>query len=160
MKEKVYIETSVISYLCSRPSRVLVVAANQEVTREWWEKERGRYDLFVSQFVTAEIRAGDEEAAAKRVKAIEGVMVLQANEASELLAREIIRQATLPTSVGDDVAHVATATVYGMDYLLTWNCAHIANPHWLKKMSDIVATQGYQMPVVCNPQALLEGEVE
>jgi hypothetical protein len=160
MKEKVYIETSVISYLCSRPSRDLVVAANQEVTREWWEKERARYDLFVSQFVTAEIRAGDEGAAGKRVEAIDGVAVLQANEDSELLAREIIRQATLPSSVGVDVAHVATATVYGMDYLLTWNCAHIANPHWLKKISDIVAMQGYQMPVVCSPQALLEGERE
>ena len=160
MKEKVYIETSVISYLCSRPSRDLVVAANQEVTREWWEKERTRYDLFVSQLVVAEIRAGDEDAAAKRVRAVAGIAVLYASEATEQLAREIMRQARLPSSVGDDVAHVATATVYGMDYLLTWNCAHIANPHWLKKLAGIVATQGYEMPVVCDPQALLEGETE
>lgn len=116
MKEKVYIETSVISYLCSWPSRDLIVAANQEVTREWWERDRMRYDLFVSQFVTAEIRAGDDNAAAKRVRAVEDI--------------------------------------------LTWNCAHIANPHWMKKISDIVVAHGFRMPVVCNPQALLEGEPE
>ena len=160
LKEKVYIETSVISYLCSRPARDLIVAANQEVTREWWERDRARYDLYVSQFVTAEIGAGDEDAAAKRVRAVEGIAVLYANEDTEQLAREIMREARLPSSVGDDVAHVATATVYGMNYLLTWNCAHIANPHWLRRISSIVATQGYEMPVVCDPQALLEGEHE
>lgn len=158
MKEKVYIETSVVSYLCSRPSRDLLVAANQAVTREWWERDRGRYDLYISQFVTAEIGSGDRDAAAKRRDAVQNVPVLVANEAAGRLAREIMRQAKLPRSVADDVAHVAIAAVYGMDYLLTWNCSHIANPHWLRKLTAIVSAHGYAMPVVCGPQALLEGE--
>ena len=157
MKEKVYIETSVVSYLCSRPSRDLIVAANQEVTEEWWRDERCRYDLFLSEFVLAEIAAGDRDAAAKRQKAVQGIAVLTANEASEHLAREILRQAKLPVSVADDVAHVAIASVQGMDYLLTWNCAHIANPHWLRKLARIVTARGYALPVVCTPQALQEG---
>lgn len=160
VKEKVYIETSVISYLCARPSRDLVVAANQEVTREWWEKERPRYKLFISQLVTAEIRAGDEDAAAKRIKAVKGIEVLTANHESEDLAGKLMQEATLPSRVGDDIAQLAVAAVYRMDYLLTWNCAHIANPHWLKKIEGIVVNAGFNMPVVCDPQALLEGEHE
>lgn len=158
MREKVYLETSVVSYLCSRPSRDLIVAANQEVTQEWWRGERSRYDCFVSEFVLAEIAAGDRDAAVKREEAIHGILVLAANEASEQLAREIMRQAKLPGNVADDVAHISIASVQGMDYLLTWNCAHIANPHWLRKLARIIAVQGYAMPVVCTPQALLEGK--
>ena len=157
MKQRVYIETSVISYLCARPSRDLIVAANQEVTREWWREERHRYELFVSQFVFSEIAAGDRDAAATRQEAVEGIAVLTANEASEGLAGEIMRQARLPDSVADDVSHVAIASVQGMDYLMTWNCAHIANPHWLRNLARIIAGHGYALPVVCTPQALLEG---
>jgi len=156
MKERVYIETSVISYLCSRPSRDLIAAAMQEVTREWWE-DRTRYELFVSQFVWAEIEEGDQDAAAKRQAAVQGIPILTANKASEALARELMRQAKLPRVVSADVAHVAISAVQGMDYLLTWNCAHIANPHWLRKISSIVTACGYVMPVVCTPQALREG---
>jgi predicted nucleic acid-binding protein len=158
VKEKVYIETSVVSYLCSRPSRDLIVAANQEVTQEWWRDERCRYELFVSEFVLAEIAAGDHTAAVKRQDAVQDIAILPANEASELLAGEIMKQAKLPVNVADDVAHLAIASVQGMDYLLTWNCAHIANPHWLSKLARIVTAQGFAMPVVCTPQALLEGK--
>ncbi|MFA6291790.1 MAG: type II toxin-antitoxin system VapC family toxin [Victivallales bacterium] len=158
MKEKVYIETSVVSYLCSRQSRDLIVAANQEVTQEWWRDERRRYDLFVSEFVLSEIAAGDKDAALKRQEAIQGIAILIVNEASERLAVEIMRQAKLPGSVADDVAHVSVASVQGMEYLLTWNCAHIANPHWLGKLSRIITACGYSMPAVCTPQALLEGK--
>lgn len=157
MKERVYIETSVISYLCSRPSRDLVVAASQEVTHEWWQEERGRYDLYVSEFVLAEIAAGNPEAAKKRQEVVHDMAVLTANEDSERLAHEIIKEARLPMSVATDVAHVAIASVQGMDYLLTWNCAHIANPHWLKKLAQITAMHRHALPVVCTPQALLEG---
>jgi predicted nucleic acid-binding protein len=158
MKEKVYIETSVVSYLCSRPSRDLIVAANQEVTQEWWRDERRSYELFVSEFVLSEIMAGDRDAAVKRQEAVQDIAILTANEKSERLAVEIMRQAKLPVSVVDDVAHVSIASVHGMEYLLTWNCAHIANPHWLGKLSRIIVVHGYEMPVVCTPQALLEGK--
>ncbi|OGV65717.1 MAG: hypothetical protein A3K19_25840 [Lentisphaerae bacterium RIFOXYB12_FULL_65_16] len=157
-REKVYIETSVVSYLCARPSRDLIVAANQEMTHEWWETRRQRYDLFVSEFVHAEIADGDPDAARKRQETVAGIAVLAASDAALDLALEISRQAGLPASVADDVAHIAVATAHGMDYVLTWNCAHIANPHWQTRIARVIRGAGYLMPVMCTPQAMLEGE--
>jgi hypothetical protein len=157
VKEKVYVETSVVSYLCSRPSRDLVVAAMQQMTREWWETHRRRYDCFVSDVVIEEIGHGDKDAAARRQPATAGLAVLAVNDAVVRLADHLMKQSKLPPDREDDVLHVAIATVHGMDYLLTWNCAHIANPHWLKKFDQIIRKQGYAMPLVCTPQALLEG---
>lgn len=158
MKEKVYIETSVVSYLCSRPSRDLVVAANQEVSREWWEKDRGRYDCYVSALVLEEVSCGDADAAAKRKLTVAELKELVVNTASAAVARELLFRTGLPPKVTDDLAHVAIAAVYGMDYLLTWNCAHIANPHWQPKVAAVLNDLGYAVPVICTPQALLEGE--
>jgi hypothetical protein len=158
MKEKVYIETSVISYLCSRPSRDLVVSANQEVTREWWEKERARYDCYVSALVLEEASSGDADAAAKRKRAVAELKELAVNTASAAVARELLVRSGFPPKVTDDLAHVAVAAVYGMDYLLTWNCAHIANPHWQPRVAAVLTELGYAAPVICTPQALLEGE--
>lgn len=158
MKAKIYIETSVISYLCARPSRDLIVAANQEVTREWWERDRGRYDCYVSALVLEETSAGDVVAAAKRRAAIADLKELAADAVSASVAGALLARTRLPKRVTDDLAHIATATVYGMDYLLTWNCAHIANPHWQPKVMAVLRELGYDAPVICTPQALLEGE--
>jgi predicted nucleic acid-binding protein len=158
MKETVYIETSVISYLCARPSRDLVVAANQEITREWWERDRHRYECYVSALVLEEASSGDTAAASRRRSAIADVKELVVDSASAEVARELLARTGLPKRVTDDLAHIATAAVYGMDYLLTWNCAHIANPHWQPKVIAVLRELGYECPVICTPQALLEGE--
>ena len=156
MKEKVYIETSVISYLCARPSRDLIAAARQQTTREWWDKKRVHYDMFVSAFVLKEIDAGDRDAAERRRLSVVGVPLLAANPTVELLASTIMEQAHLPVSVSADVAHIAIASMHQMDYLLTWNCAHIANPHWQGRLSAVVCGLGYRLPVICTPDALME----
>ncbi|OPZ30675.1 MAG: hypothetical protein BWZ02_00652 [Lentisphaerae bacterium ADurb.BinA184] len=158
MRESVYIETSVVSLLTARPSRDLIVAAMQQATQEWWETRRLGYDCYVSNLVMAEIRAGDDEAASRRVSAVGDMPVLAAVSESERLARELMRRTGLPDGVTDDVAHISVATVYGMAYLLTWNCAHIANPHWVPKLAAIALDLGYAMPTICTPQALLEGD--
>ena len=108
--------------------------------------------------VTAEIREGDSDAAAKRVEAVKGIEVLTVSDESERVAKVMMREAKLPERVGDDIVQLAVAIVYGMDFLLTWNFSHIANPHWLKTLARIVTAQGYEMPVVCDPQAMLEGD--
>ncbi|NQU40862.1 MAG: type II toxin-antitoxin system VapC family toxin [Lentisphaerae bacterium] len=159
MKEKVYIETSVISYLCSRPSRDLVVAANQEVTREWWNGARSHYDCFVSELLLEEAGEGDPEAAAKRLGLANELAILPVNDRVKEVAREILSRTGFPEGVADDITHIAITAVYGIDYLLTWNCAHIANPHWLPRLVTALSELGYEAPVMCTPQALLEGEV-
>jgi predicted nucleic acid-binding protein len=158
MKESVYIETSIISYLCSRPSRDLVIAANQEVTREWWDQRRGMYDLYISDYVISEIAAGDESAASRRLALVDGIPLLDANDEVIRLTEDIMRSLKLPSQLEADMEHVAIASVHGMDYVLTLNMTHIANPHWQALLEKAITDGGYNMPLMCVPQALLEGE--
>lgn len=159
MKEKVYIETSVISYLCSRPSRDLIVAASQEVTQEWWDMERSRYDCYVSELLLEEAGSGDPEAAAKRLNLANALAILPVNDKVKNVARELLKRTGFPEGVADDITHIAITAFYGIDYLLTWNCSHIANPHWQARIVKVLLDLGYEAPVMCTPQALLEGNV-
>ena len=157
-REKIYIETSIVSYLCARPSRDLIVAANQEITWEWWDKSRLYYDCYISEFVMEEISAGDCCVAAKRINIVEGIPFLVANDKVRDLGYCIMQGLNLPEKVAADAAHIAIAAVHGMDYLLTLNCTHIANPHWQHKLRSIIVEQGFDMPEMCTPRGLLEGE--
>ena len=158
MNQKVYIESSVVSYLCARPSRDIIVAAMQQTTHEWWENERGRYDCYVSELVRQEVAGGDPEAAAKRLAAVMALEELPLNETVKQVARTILTRSGFSKGVAEDIAHIAVTAVYGLDYLVTWNCAHIANPHWQPKIAAVLLDLGYAVPVICTPQALLEGE--
>ncbi len=156
MNPSVYIETTVISYLIAWRSPELIVAANQEATRSWWELSRPKYELFISDIVTQEASGGDQEAANRRVSAIEGLPSLDVSEAVELLAARLIAEAALPEKAKIDALHIAVATVHGMDYLLTWNCKHIANAVMRTKIEAICRTAGYEPPVICTPLELME----
>ncbi len=162
MKPSVYIESSVISYLTSRPSRDLITAANQELTREWWERRLPLFRAAVSETVLNEIRQGDNAAAAKRLEAIEGIPVLPLREDAMRLAQVILQSGALPAKAAADALHVALGSVYGMDYLLTWNCTHIANAGIQRDLMRIIASNGFEMPVICTPQELMgdDGHVE
>jgi len=155
MKPKVYIETSTISYLIARPSRDLVIAANQQVTREWWNMRRALFDLYISQVVIDEANAGDQEAAQQRLEAMQGILLLELKTEALDLASEFIRSKALPKKASQDALHIAIAAVYGLDYLLTWNCKHIANAVIQKSIARIVAEQGYELPTICTPHELL-----
>ena len=96
MKAKVYLETTIASYLTARPSRDLVVAAHQELTLEWWNQNRGRFDLFVSDLVLQEARRGDPEAASRRLTELSGIPILEVNEEARELARQFIRERLIP----------------------------------------------------------------
>ena len=123
MKAKVYIETSIPSYLCARRSRDLIMAANQELTMEW-QDERNRFDLYISALVIQEASAGDPTAAQKRIECLSGIPELDVTEEVEGFSRILIQQAHLPEKARVDALHIAVAVLNGMDYLLTWNCAH------------------------------------
>ena len=156
MNPKVYIETTIISYLTAWPSQKLVMAANQETTRNWWDEERQHFDLFISEAVIQEASAGDLDAAWRRLEVIQDLPELPITDEARLLAKELIQQTPLPEKARIDALHVATATVNGMDYLLTWNCRHIANATLRNSMAEVCRSAGYEMPIICTPLELIQ----
>jgi len=155
MKHKVYIETSVISYLTAWRSRDIVIAGNQETTKEWWER-RADFDIFISQFVLDEAAAGDVQASAARLLALQDIVELEVIEQVATIGEELLIQTALPSKARLDALHVAIAALHGMNYLLTWNCKHIANPAQRVKIESVIRSFGYQPPIICTPQELLE----
>jgi len=132
------------------------MAANQEATRSWWEIARPRYDVFISAIVTQEASGGDPEAARRRVYAIAGLPDLDVSEEAESLAAQLLTAAAVPEKAKTDALHIAVATVHGIDYLLTWNCKHIANATMRAKIEAICRAFGYEPPIICTPLELME----
>jgi predicted nucleic acid-binding protein len=157
MNSTVYLETSIIGYLASRPSRDLITAANQQLTRDWWDEHREQYDLYVSETVVAECSAGDPQAAQERLDVIGNIPMLDVTEDAENLADELVKQILLPQNAEVDALHIAIATVNGINYLLTWNCAHIANAALQPQIEAICRSAGFEPPTICTPQQLMEG---
>ena len=156
MKPKAYLETSVISYLTSRPSRDLIVAANQQLTQEWWQVRRQNFDLFISQLVIQEASAGDKDAAQRRLQAVVDIPLLKLSEEVVAFAEKLVEEGPMPQKAVEDALHIAVATLNGMDYLLTWNFKHIANATMRYKIERICRLAGYEPPIICTPQELLE----
>jgi predicted nucleic acid-binding protein len=155
--KSVYVETTIISYLAARPSRDLRAAAWQEMTAQWWEQERSKYDLFTSELVLAEAEAGNAEAAQRRIEALGGLGVLSVTEESRLLAGRLVADCGLPEA---DALHVALACVHAMDYLLTWNCRHIDNAATKPLVRSVCAVAGYVCPEICTPLELMSEETD
>jgi predicted nucleic acid-binding protein len=154
----VYIETSIVSYLTSRPSRDIRVAAWQEITTQWWEQERSKYELFTSELVIAEAGGGDEAAARKRLDQLKDIPVLAVDDATKRLAAQLIRDGGVPSEAQADALHIAIGSVHGLDYLLTWNCRHIDNAATKPLLRSICAIVGYRCPEICTPLELLSEE--
>jgi len=157
MSETVYIETSILGYLTARATKNLIIAANIEVTRDWWEFRRSNFRLYISQVVLDEIAEGDSEIATQRLEIIRDFPLLELNQAVRDLAGQFLTRSNLPPKAANDAVHIATATVYGLDYLLTWNCKHIANAQIQRKLAEISLDFGYQLPILCTPYELLGG---
>lgn len=155
MSETVYIETSILGYLTARPSRDIVVAANIEITREWWETRRNAFQLYASQAVIRETSQGDAEIASQRLEIIRDLALLDLNQSVLDLAEQFLERSSLPAKADVDAVHIAAATVHGMDYLLTWNCKHIANAQIQRKLAEISLDFGYELPILCTPYELL-----
>lgn len=154
MSETVYIETSIIGYLTARSTKNLIVAANIEVTRDWWERRSG-FTLYISQIVLDEVAQGDSEIATQRLDILRDFPLLELNQAVRDLAAQFLARSNLPPTAVNDAVHIAAATVHGLDYLLTWNCKHIANAQIQRKLSEISLDVGYLLPTICTPYELL-----
>ena len=158
MMKSIYLESSIVSYLAARPNRDLVVAGNQQVTRDWWETRRGGYELYVSDVVVAECAAGDPTAAAERGLFLADLPVLATTEESEALADALLSAMALPKRAALDALHIALAATNGIDILLTWNCAHIANPFMQPQINAACMEFGVMPPTICTPLQLIEAQ--
>jgi predicted nucleic acid-binding protein len=158
-KPSVYLETTVIGYLTSRMPRDLLTAAHQVLTREWWEAHRSRFTLHVSDFVVEEVGRGNAEAAQERLQVLVGVIVLPTPVEAVALGRLLVDRHLLPKKATWDAFHIAVAALHKMDYLLTWNCKHIANAETRDQIATTIRQEGYKAPILCTPEELMGIEV-
>ena len=152
----VYLETTIPSYLAAQPSSDLVVAAHQHISREWWKIAHQRFDLYVSEAVLSEVRAGDPDIAAKRLALLEGSPILQLNEDVRSLTRKYGEELGLQGRARADLPHFAFAVAYEMDYLVTWNCTHIANGTVIRRLRYLNDQLGRPTPLIVTPEEILE----
>ena len=156
MKAKVYIETTVISYLTARPNRDVVIAGHQKITRDWWQTCRKRFDVVASQLVVREASAGDSRAAQERLEKLATLTLLEVTEEAVSLAQELLSTGAVPEKATEDALHLAIAVTNGVEYLLTWNCKHLANATMRTKIEDVCRSVGYEPVIICTPEELLE----
>lgn len=155
MAQRVYLETTIPSYLTAWPSRDLIIAGHQQITKEWWRTRRSEFELCISQFVIDEASAGDTEAAKERMAILRPLPLLDISEAVLRLASAILQSGVIPAKAARDAAHIAISAVHAIDFLLTWNCAHIANAQIVKEVQGICTTHGFLCPVMCTPEELM-----
>lgn len=155
MRQRVYLETSVISYLVGRLSRDIVVLSNQELTRDWWTHRRHDYDIFASELVLREAKLGDAGLARSRTELLADLPLLAVTTEAETLAPLLLRAAGLAPNAMTDALHMAVAAVHGMDFLLSWNCTHIANATIRRAIEKQCRVRDFEPPVICTPQELV-----
>ena len=155
--ETIYIETTVVSYLVANPSRDSILAAHQQLTRQWWQDERQRYQCVTSEEVLREAGSGDAEMGRRRLEALSGMTVLTVDASARVLAQELLAARLLPPAAASDAIHAVVAAQHRINILLTWNCRHLANPHLLGKLREFVGRSGLVLPEVCTPVELMGG---
>ena len=157
--EIVYIETSVVSFLVSSPSRLVETAWRQKLTRDWWRLRRPLFHCVTSDAVLAEAREGDATQSRLRLEVLAGLTTLRVNAAAETLAEELVARGLLPAGAGMDALHLALATVYRANYLLTWNCKHLANAVLWCRLEPVAQARGWRLATACTPMQLM-GDIE
>jgi hypothetical protein len=157
MKPKLYLETTIVSYLVAKPSRDTVTAGFQAATREWWHRRLKDFEVFVSDVVLVEAAAGDTGYARKRLGALAAFPVLRPTARSQALAQALVDSSVLPVKASGDAAHIALAAAHRIHFLLTWNCRHIANAEILRHVERVCRAHHLECPVVCTPHELMGG---
>jgi hypothetical protein len=155
LMETVYLETTFISYLVARPSRDVIVAAHQQVTHDWWAERRTFFDCGISQVVIDEASLDDPSEVQKRLDVVRGLSVLEATQSAEALTQAILVSGAIPPRAARDAAHIAIAAVHGVEYLLTWNCSHLANAQIVRRVARVCEQSSLSMPLICTPEELM-----
>ena len=156
----VYIETSIVSYLRQKPSTQVITAARQLLTHQWWNGERQTYDLVISQYVIDEASGGDPTLAAERLESLDGIPLLPDAPEIPEIASEIMSSGVFPAKAQVDALHIAAVAHHRIQYLLTWNCKHIANAKILPRIHDVLTELGTPIPIICTPEELLGNDTE
>ena len=159
-RPRVYVETSIVSYLTARPARDIVIAGRQQATRDWWETAAARFELVISQVVQEEAAVGDSDAARARLAALAPLTALAAPMEARELARRLVDAGAVPKRAARDATHVAIAAVHGVEFLVTWNFRHIANAVSRPRIESVCRRAGVEPPVLCTPEELVDMEVE
>jgi hypothetical protein len=152
---RLYVETTIPSYLTARRSRDLRLAADQLATQEWWDECRHDYELFISQMVLKEAGRGDPESATARLARLAGIPLLSDLREAAELANRLLTDGIVPNVAADDATHIALAAAHGMDYLLTWNCRHINNHRIRSRIEHACKAAGLACPDICTPTELM-----
>lgn len=151
----VYLETTIPSYLAAFPSRDLIVAAHQQITHDWWNNAREHFDLYISEPVLDEIRAGDPNAITRRMEYVVGLPVLKLTNDVRQLVHEYDKRLVLTGRARADLPHFAFAVAYEMDYLVTWNCQHIANGEIIRRLLKANSELKRFTPLIVTPEEIL-----
>jgi predicted nucleic acid-binding protein len=156
MPSSLYLETSIISYLTGRGSRNVVIAAHQQLTKKWWNMRHHQFELFVSPLVLREVTVGNPTMAQRRLRIVRELPVLALTAEATAVAEQLLKNGPLPPKAEVDALHIGVAAVHGIEYLLTWNCRHIANARTRSQIESICRHMGYEPPVMCTPEELTE----
>jgi len=159
-KATVYVETTIPSYLVAEPSRDVVVAGHQRTTHDWWKTADKRFELVISDVVYEEFTRGDPGIASRRVETVRNLAILVSDDEVESLANTYVAELGLVGRALNDIPHVAFAVAYEIDYLVTWNCAHLANAIVLRKLREVNTRLGLWLPMICTPEELMDDPQE
>ena len=122
----------------------------------WWAHVFPKISPFISLQVLQELERGDKSAAQRRLHFAKRISLLGNKPEIEDLALAFLEKVNIPTRAKMDAFHIACASIHRMDYLLTWNCTHIANAALRKVIDSVNKQYGYKTPVICTPEELLE----
>ena len=155
MKPAIYIETTIVSYIAARPARDPFLLGCQRLTRRWWREKRREYELFTSQVVADEAMRGEALMIRRRMLLLREASMLGRTPECDALAEILRVRLALPDRAAADAVHIARACVHQVDYLLTWNCTHIANPHCTRIIEALCKPHGYKLPALITPLQML-----
>lgn len=153
-----YIETTISSYHTARNARSILQASRQLATQEWWDGGCSGFELVTSTETLNEAGEGDPDMATERLALLRGLRVLPVTREAAELSRVLVATGLVPAIAAPDAVHIALASVHGIDFLVTWNFKHIANPHIRERLRARINDSGFRMPVMCSPGELLNND--
>ena len=156
MKPRIYVETSVISYLTARPSSNVMLLARQQFTRELWELQPDHFEAWLSPLVLDEASLGDPQAATARVLACRGLPELEITTEVKAFAQLLVNTGAVPIAEPEDALHIALATLHSVEYIASWNFAHMVGPAAKFKLQNKISALGYRPPIIATPEEIFE----
>lgn len=155
MKPKVYLETSIISYLTAFPSNDVITAGHQLTTFDWWENHRQNFEVVASELVIQEASLGNTQMAQKRLDVLKDMQILTVKDKARNLAKILVAKKAVPEKASADALHIAVATIEKIDFLATWNFKHIANAKMQAKIEEVIWAEGFEPTQICTLEELL-----